>query len=177
MGIMPQSRLSAARPAIWRPGARFGSLRYHGANSGEFPMNTRVVILLAGAACLLAGCSNPFMTNYKGTKFPRTSTATRVMETPDAAKAHLIGTSSFSSTVAPGDGDAISAAEQVGADMVQWDRSFQGTQTALELEPIYGPYTSGAAWAEGGSLIDVEHRVEERWYRYHARFYRDASNE
>ncbi|MEE2907768.1 MAG: hypothetical protein VX527_08040 [Planctomycetota bacterium] len=132
------------------------------------------IVMLGSLVMLLAGCANPYVTHYKGTRFPHTNTAKRVMTAPDTSTADLIGTSSFSSTVVPGDEAAISAAEQVGANMVQWDSTFQGTRTALELEPIYGPYTSGAAWAEGGSLVDVEHPVEEKWYRYHARFYRDA---
>ena len=134
----------------------------------------RISIAMLGSLVMLAaGCANPYVTHYKGTRFPHTQSAKRVMAAPDTSAAHLIGTSSFSSTVVPGDEAAISAAEQVGANMVQWDSTFQGTATALELEPIYGPYTSGAAWAEGGSLVDVEHPVEEKWYRYHARFYRD----
>lgn len=132
------------------------------------------IAMLGSLAMLLAGCANPYVTHYKGTRFPQTNSAKRVMTPPESSAADLIGTSSFSSTVAPGDDAAISAAEKVGATMVQWDSSFQGTSTALELEPIYGPYTSGAAWAEGGSLIDVEHPVEEKWYRYHARFYRES---
>lgn len=132
------------------------------------------IVLLGSLVMLVAGCANPYVTNFKGTKFPRTNSAKRVMESPDSSQADLIGTATFSSTVAPGDGDAISAAEEVGANMVQWDSTYQGTSTALELEPVFGPYTSGAAWAEGGSLIDVEHPVTERWFRYHARFYRDS---
>ncbi|MDG2423867.1 MAG: hypothetical protein P8M22_07800 [Phycisphaerales bacterium] len=140
-------------------------------------MRTISLMMLGGLIMLLAGCSNPFLVNYDGTRFPKTSTAKRITDVPDDSKFSLIGTSSFSSTATPGDNDAIAAAEQVGANMVQWDSAYQGTRTQLELEPIYGPYTSGAAMAEGGSLISVEYPVEERWYRYHARFYRDSADQ
>ena len=137
-------------------------------------MSRMMIMLLGGLALCVAGCANPYLANYKGHKFPRTSSAKLVTVAPDSSSADLIGVSTFSATTDPGQNAVIAAAEEVGADVVQWDRSFQGTATQLELEPIFGPYTSGAAWAEGGSLIDVERPVRERWYRYHARFYRDS---
>lgn len=137
-------------------------------------MGRFTIMLLGGLTLAVAGCANPYLANYKGQKFPRTTSAKLVMKAPDTSTVDLIGVSTFSAMNDPGSQAAITAAEEVGADLVQWDRSFQGTSTQLELQPIFGPYTSGAAWAEGGSLVDVERPVTEHWYRYHARFYRDA---
>ena len=132
-----------------------------------------LVPLLATSACLLlAGCSNPFVVNYKGSKFPQVSSASRVMETPDASQADLIGQSTFLTAQDVNGDNAISAANSVGANFVEWDRSYKGTRTTLELQPIFGPYTGGSDWAEGGSQVDVERPVTQKWYRYHARFYR-----
>ena len=135
----------------------------------------RIVIgMLGGLVLLAAGCSNPYLANYQGQKFPRTTSVVVVTTTPASEQAHLIGVSTFAATNDPGRDAAVAAAEDIGANMVQWDRSYQGTSTQLELQPIFGPYTSGAAWAEGGSMVDVEQPVREKWYRYHARFYRNA---
>ena len=123
----------------------------------------------------LLGCSNPFLTHYEGSKFPRTTSAKRVMDSPDLNSMDLIGTSTFATGTAPGNNDAVEAADAVGADQVQWDRSYQGSSTTLELKPIFGPYTSGTTWAEGGAMVEVERPVTEKWYRYHARFYRTKS--
>ena len=130
------------------------------------------VFTMIAVVSILAGCSNPFLTHYDGQKFPRTTTATRIMSSPDATAMDLIGTATFATATAPDAGQAVAAAEAVGADQVEWDRSFQGSSTTLELKPIFGPYTSGSAWVEGGAMVDVEQPVTERWYRYHARFYR-----
>ena len=96
------------------------------------------IVMLGSLVMLLAGCANPYVTHYKGTRFPHTNTAKRVMTAPDTSTADLIGTSSFSSTVVPGDEAAISAAEQVGANMVQ-------NQCALELPYILSVYMGNHA--------------------------------
>jgi hypothetical protein len=132
-------------------------------------------LVLMATGVLVTGCSNLFLAHYDGKQFPRTSTATRVTQTPAESTADLIGMSTFATSLDPGNDDAIAAAEQVGADMVEWDKSYQGTKTSLELRPIFGPYTSGTSWAEGGTLVDVEQPISVKWYRYHARFYRSTN--
>ena len=129
-------------------------------------------ILLLPLVLFCTGCTNLYLAHYQGKQFASTSEAKRVMVAPEASTADLIGISTFSTDETVGDEQAIVAAKRVGASRVQWDRSFQGKSTQLELRPMFGPYTSGTAWAEGGSLIGVETPVKESWYRYHARFYR-----
>ena len=137
-------------------------------------MRFLATVAVCAVAALAGGCSNPFLAHYQGTTFPRTKSASTVAEPPVTTVANLIGVSTFSSTLDLGNAPAVSAAEEVGANYVHWDRSYQGKTTQLELRPIFGPYSTGAAWAEGGSLVDVETPVQEKWYRYHARFYRDV---
>ena len=139
-------------------------------------MKCIVQLLVASLCLLLAGCGNPFLQNYKGSTFPHISSATRVMQTPDTSQVDLIGQSTFLTAQQINGESAIAAANSIGANFVEWDRSYKGTTTTLELQPIYGPYTSGAAWAEGGSQVDIERPVTEKWYRYHARFYRSKGS-
>ena len=129
-------------------------------------------LLVVSACLLLSGCGNPFLKNYQGKTFPHVSSAARVMETPDESKVDLIGQSTFLTAQKVSEQGAIAAANSVGADFVEWDSSYKGTTTTLEIQPIFGPYTAGVDWAQGGSQVDVERPVTEKWYRYHARFYR-----
>ena len=129
-------------------------------------------LFVVSACLLLSGCGNPFLQNYKGKTFPHVSSATRVMETPDTNTVDLIGQSTFLTAQKVNEQGAIAAANSVGADLVEWDRSYKGTTTRLEIQPIFGPYTGGVDWAQGGSQVDVERPMTEKWYRYHARFYR-----
>ncbi|MDG2094551.1 MAG: hypothetical protein P8J89_04705 [Phycisphaerales bacterium] len=135
-------------------------------------MMRSVLILSLPLVLFCTGCSNLYLAHYQGKQFKPTNEATRVMTAPDASTADLIGVSTFSTDETVDNAQAIAAAERVGANMVQWDRSFQGKSTQLELRPMFGPYTSGTEWAQGGSLIGAEIPVEESWHRYHARFYR-----
>ena len=132
------------------------------------------LLLIMGIPLVLlgGGCTNLYLAHYQGKQFTPTSEAKRVMQAPVASSADLIGVSTFSTSSEIGNDQAIAAAERVGANMVEWDRSYQGKSTELELKPMFGPYTSGTAWAEGGSLVDVEMPQKVAWYRYHARFYR-----
>ena len=139
-------------------------------------MKCIIQMIVASACLMLTGCSNPFLQNYKGSTFPHVSSATRVMQTPDTTQVDLIGQSTFLTSHGVNDQDAIAAANSVGANFVEWDSTYKGTTTTLELQPIFGPYTSGASWAEGGSQVDVERPVTEKWYRYHARFYRSKGS-
>ena len=121
---------------------------------------------------LCTGCTNLYLAHYEGQQFTPTKDAKRVMQAPSQSSADLIGASTFVTSTEVENAQAIAAAERVGANMVEWDRSYQGKATQLELKPMFGPYTGGTEWAQGGSLVSAEIPVEESWYRYHARFYR-----
>ena len=135
-------------------------------------MKRLLLILSMPLVLLCTGCTNLYLAHYQGKQFKPTNEAKRVMQAPSESAADLIGVSSFSTSTDVDNGQAIAAAERVGANMVEWDRSYQGKSTELELRPLYGPYTGGTEWSQGGSLVDAEIPVEESWYRYHARFYR-----
>lgn len=114
---------------------------------------------------VLLGCSNQFLTSYRGERFDPTTDPGIVSLQP--ANTGLIGSSNFVSGGSLGQPEAIAAARAVGAEFVQWSRGLDskvapagaGTVQA-SLSPT-GPMSSWAPVQPGAML-----------YRYVARYYK-----
>lgn len=136
--------------------------------------------LLLAVLCS-TGC-NPFLTNYSGERWPPVKSAQVVMQPPSPEAARWIGRADFTTTGQFRDSEAIAAAEQVGADLVEWSDRDLGKTLQWTSQPVYvnnwqgnafgwGPY--GGGW--GGTMASVPVPVIEEQYRYQARFYRSKS--
>ena len=125
------------------------------------------ITLLSAVTAALAGC-NPFLENYNGQKFPHNSTAQALIVEPTGAT--KIGESKFYSIDDYSNDQAISAAENVGADFVIWDKKKSGERTDWVQQPIL---TGGAPTTAVTTNIPVQ--VTRMWYEYDAKFYRKAT--
>ena len=144
-------------------------------------MRTLARLPLLLVALFSTGC-NPFLTNYSGERWPPVKSAMVVMQPPSPEAARWIGRADFTTTGQFRDSDAVAAAEQVGADLVEWSDRDLGKTLQWTNEPVYvntwrgncygwGPY--GGGW--GGTMASVPVPVVEEQYRYQARFYRSKS--
>jgi hypothetical protein len=144
-------------------------------------MRTIARLPLLLAVLFSTGC-NPFLTNYSGERWTPVTSAEVVMQPPSPDAARWIGRADFTSTGQFHDSEAIAAAEQVGADLVEWSDRDLGKSLQWTNEPVYantwrgnafgwGPY--GGGW--GGTMASVPVPVVEEQYRYQARFYRSKS--
>lgn len=126
------------------------------------------ITLLSAVTAALAGC-NPFLENYNGQKFPHNSAAQALIVEPTGAT--KIGESKFYSIDDYSNDQAISAAENVGADFVIWDKKNAGEQTDWVPQPMVtsaGPMTT--------TTVNVPVPVTRMWYEYVASFYRKDSD-
>ncbi len=124
-----------------------------------------ILFVLASVALVLCGCTNEFLTSYKGERFAATRSPETVTSKP--ANSGLIGSSNFVSGGGFGSPEALDAARAVGADSVQWSRGLDARDRAAgagvvqaSLSPT-GPVSSWAPVQPGGFL-----------YRYVARYYK-----
>ncbi len=113
----------------------------------------------------MSGCANQFLTNYQGERFAPVASVKAVSAKP--AGVGLIGTSTFVSAASFGEPEAISAAEEVGADFVQWSKGLDaadGPAGAGVVRASLSPTGPVSSWApvQPGQLL----------FRYVARFYR-----
>ena len=115
----------------------------------------------------LAAC-NPFLANYSGEKMPKVKTVQVVMTAPDPDSVRWIGRSDFTSTRELKDQQAINAAKQVGADIVEWSDKDAGTKLEWTSAPV-----SYNAWT--GNVGSIPLPVVRSQFRYQARFYRSKS--
>lgn len=143
-------------------------------------MRTIARLPLLFAVLFSTGC-NPFLTNYSGERWPPVKSAQVVMQPPSPEAARWIGRADFTSTGQFHDSEAIAAAEQVGADLVEWSDRDLGKTLQWTSQPVYvntwrgnaygwGPY---GGW--GGTMASVPVPVVEEQYRYQARFYRSKA--
>lgn len=126
----------------------------------------RATLTLASLA--LAGC-NAFSESYVGDRLPPVDQAKIVTEPPPETQARLIGESTFVTTDQfQGDDQALATARAVGANLVQWERGWDGQVTKMESMPIYqrGVQNRGT-FATYVSLPDTKNK-----WRYYARFWR-----
>lgn len=144
-------------------------------------MRTLIWWVILAASVSSTGC-NPFLANYSGERWPPLTSAEVVMQPPSPDTARWIGRADFTSTGQFHDSDAIAAAEEVGANLVEWSDRDLGKTLQWTNEPVYvntwqgnafgwGPY--GRGW--GGTMTSVPVPVVEEQYRYQARFYRSKS--
>ena len=132
----------------------------------------RKIIRIAPALLplLLAGCMNPFVSNYAGETYPATRNARVVASAPNGGT--LIGTSSFVTSDEVSNGQALEAAKKVGATAVKWSKEFQNQTTEYATEPIY---IRNNAAGETVQQISVPVPTTVNWYEVEARFWREDS--
>ncbi len=112
-----------------------------------------------------AGCSNPFLSNYRGSRCPEVAAAHVATQPP--ANATLIGTATFTTDTAVGDVQALGAAQAVGANIVQWDRAFLRDDVVLARNA-----TLAGGMDEVSTSAAEPVAAGDAWYRVHARFWR-----
>ena len=93
----------------------------------------RVFLLATGMT--LVGC-NPFLNHYSGERYPPVKKATVVMEPPSPEKVDWIGRADFTIDRKVGDAQAIAAAKQVGADIVEWSDADAGASLEWTSAPV-----------------------------------------
>lgn len=123
-------------------------------------------LALAALPLGLFGC-NPFIANYSGERWPPVSSASVVMQPPSPQSARWIGHADFTTTQVVGDADAIAAAKQVGADLVEWSDRDLGQTLEWTSVPVYMN-----AWS--GQMVSAPVPVMREQYRYSARFFRSS---
>lgn len=127
--------------------------------------------VIAGSLAALAGC-NAYQQSYSGERWPSVSRCAVVLAQPMPQDARLIGQSTFVGTDDQiGDAQATSCGEQVGANLVQWDKADKGSITELESVPVY----SGWSWHGGFNQVSVPVPVTKETWRVHARYYRSLA--
>lgn len=136
-------------------------------------MSTRIAsrMCLAAAATTVAAC-NSYQQAYSGERWPSVSQCSVTMQQPSPQDARLIGQSTFVGTDDEiGDAQATDCGRQVGANLVEWDKSDKGSITQLESVPVY----SGWSWNSGFNQISIPVPVTKETWRVHARYYRSLS--
>ena len=135
--------------------------------NSSLPGSILLKVMLLLFPLSLAAC-NPFLVNYSGEKLPKVKTVQVVMTAPDPDSVRWIGRSDFTSTRELKDAQAISAAKQVGADIVEWSDKDAGTRLEWTSAPV-----SYNAWT--GNVASIPLPVVRSQFRYQARFYRSKS--
>ena len=129
------------------------------------------LMLLLLLAAGLAGFSgvNQFDSAFVGERWPPVASAAVVADAPPDSQARVIGESTFNTTNQfLGDSDACAAARAHGADLVRWERAWEGTATRLETMPIY----QSGIQNRGTFSTYVFVPANKSMWRYFARYYR-----
>jgi hypothetical protein len=130
--------------------------------------NLRIALASLASTTLLAACSNPFLEHYQGERWPKTSSAEVVLETPSASEVRWIGHSNFDSFDAVTSSQAVAAAETVGADRVEWHDQNLGLRKQWTSSPVL--------WNQwDGQMFNPAVPIERNERRFEARFYRSKS--
>lgn len=117
------------------------------------------------------GC-NAYEQSYSGERWPSVPQCSVILQQPSPADARLIGQSTFVGTDDQiGDAQATDCGKQVGANLVEWDKTDRGSITELESVPVY----SGWSWHGGFNQVSVPVPVTKETWRVHARYYRSLS--
>ncbi|MBU3729726.1 MAG: hypothetical protein FGM37_10860 [Phycisphaerales bacterium] len=126
---------------------------------------------LAALASTAAAC-NSYEQAYSGERWLPASQCSVVLAQPPASEARLIGQSTFVGTDDQiGDAQATDCGRQVGANLVEWDKTDKGSITELESVPVY----SGWSWNSGFNQVSIPVPVTKETWRVHARYYRSLS--
>ncbi|MGA0286330.1 MAG: hypothetical protein ACO3YY_09360 [Phycisphaerales bacterium] len=129
---------------------------------------SRLAIANTVVSAGLLGCSNPFASHYVGERWPATSTARVLEQAPSPDGVRWIGHSEFDSFDVLTDAEAITAARQVGADLVEWDDHSIGDRVKWSSSPVL--------WNQwDGKMFNQPEAMRQTEYRYEARFYRSDS--
>lgn len=135
-------------------------------------MRTLRFISMTILPAIVAGGCNAYEQAYSGERWPPVPSSRVVMQQPMPADARLIGQSTFVGTDDQlGDAQAIACGKDMGADIVEWDKSDRGSITQLESVPVY----SGWSWSSGFNQVSIPVPVTKETWRVHARFYRSAA--
>ena len=128
-------------------------------------------ILVTSSIACMAGC-NAYEQAYSGERWPPVGQCSVVMQQPSSTDARLIGQSTFVGTDDQiGDAQATDCGKQVGANLVEWDKTDKGSITQLESVPVY----SGWSWNSGFNQVSIPVPVTKETWRVHARYYRSLS--
>jgi hypothetical protein len=134
-------------------------------------MRTAIIGLAAGTSVALGGC-NAYEQAYSGERWPAVAQCSVTLQQPSPKDARLIGQSTFVGTDDQiGDAQATDCGKQVGANLVEWDKTDKGSITQLESMPVY----SGWSWNGGFNQVSIPVPVTKETWRVHARYYRSLS--
>ena len=126
--------------------------------------------LLAAVLLACAGCAvNPFLVNYAGRRDAAVESPRIVTEPPAEGTALELGNSEFlSSSDSDGTSEALSAARELGADMVMVTKVEATMQDWSERDDVYRRRASGQG--QFSSYVPLP-GSRERW-KFTARFWR-----
>jgi len=134
-------------------------------------MRTVTTALIMSTSAALVGC-NAYEQAYSGERWPAVAQCGVTLQQPSPADARLIGQSTFVGTDDQiGDAQATDCGKQVGANLVEWDKTDKGSITQLESVPVY----SGWSWNSGFNQVSIPVPVTKETWRVHARYYRSLS--
>jgi hypothetical protein len=121
----------------------------------------------------LTGCTaNPFLMNYRGDRMTPVLEAQVVQAAPATGTATEIGSSAFlASTPQAGDAEALEAAREVGAELVQWSCVNAGAVEGTEMDPVYQRRAQNRG--NFGTYAPIPGQRES--WTYTARFWRTSS--
>lgn len=127
--------------------------------------------VLATGVLALAGCANPFIENYVGTRQPATTDPIRVVAKADTPR---LGTSRFSKKMEagnlPGDKEARAAAAEVGAAAYWW--RFAPSYSAGNESAMIGAGSGRVGNTDPFGPAFKEKTI--KWYEFEAIFYANA---
>lgn len=134
-------------------------------------MRTVLCTCLVAQVASVAGC-NAYEQAYSGERWPAVPQCSVILQQPAPSDARLIGQSTFVGTDDQiGDAQATDCGKQVGANLVEWDKTDKGSITELESMPVY----SGWSWNSGFNQVSIPVPVTKETWRVHARYYRSMS--
>jgi hypothetical protein len=159
-------------PSVWASAAaatrRLAAITLPRLPERVMPIPHRLATLALAAISLgLLGC-NPLIANDSGERWPPVSAASVVVQAPTPQSVRWIGHADFTTTGVVGDADAIAAARQVGADLVE--RSDRDLGQTLEWTSV--PVHMNA-WS--GQMANAPVPVMREQCRCSARFFRSNS--
>ncbi len=130
--------------------------------------NRSLRTLLAVSAVILAGCANPFMENYVGSRQESDGTPVRVQAEIESVR---LGVSRFTKKIEagqlPGDKEAMAAAEEVGAKAYWWRYAPTFSSANESARMGAGNGRVGSTPAFGPALGEKA----VKWYEFEAVFY------
>ena len=131
-------------------------------------MPARRSLVVALLLPLLGACTNPFLSNYVGERWPSVPAVELLDKPPAPETARWIGHSNFDSFDALTNQQAIAAARQVGADLVEWKDESLGEKVRWSSSPVLTNQ-----W--DGNMFNAPMANRQQEFRYEARFFRSKA--